>query len=78
MTKYEARLAMPRRHPFKNGDFVGQMGSRESSIAEFEPIWLAGQDEKLEEYDYAFVDWEDRDGLPYAVIDVSLPVEAYE
>lgn len=49
----------------------------DEDIAEFEPVWLAGQDEKLEDYDYAFVDWEERDGRPYAVIDVSLPEEAY-
>ena len=49
----------------------------DEDIAEFEPVWLAGQDEKLEDYDYAFVDWEDRGGNPYAVIDVSLPEEAY-
>ena len=47
-------------------------------IAEFEPIWLASEDEKLDEkYDYVCANWEDRDGRPYAAIDGELPEEAY-
>lgn len=47
-------------------------------IAEFEPIWLASEDEKLDEkYDYVCASWEDRDGRPYAAIDGELPEEAY-
>lgn len=49
----------------------------DEDIAEFEPIWLAGQDEKLKDYDYAFVDWEERDGRPYAAIDGGLSEGAY-
>ena len=46
-------------------------------IAEFEPIWLGGEDEKLGGYDYVCASWEDRDGRPYAAIDGELPEEAY-
>lgn len=46
-------------------------------IAEFEPICLAGEDEKLGSYDYLCANWEDRDGRPYAAIDGELPEEAY-
>ena len=46
-------------------------------VAEFEPIWLAGEDEKLGGYDYVCASWEDRGGKPYAVIDGDLPEEAY-
>ena len=45
--------------------------------SEFEPIWLAGEDEKLEGYNgYVCASWEDRDGRPYAVIDGSLLEDA--
>ena len=44
----------------------------------FEPIWLAGEHEKLGDYVYACASWEDRGGLPYAVVDSYLPEEAYE
>lgn len=48
-------------------------------VSEFEPIWLAGEDEKLEGYNsYVCASWEDRDGIPHAVIDGELPEEAYE
>lgn len=46
-------------------------------VAAFEPIWLAGEDEKLGDYDYVCASWEDRDGRPYAAIDGELPEEAY-
>ena len=46
-------------------------------VPEFEPIWLASEDEKLESYNsYVCASWEDRDGLPHAVIDGELPEEA--
>lgn len=39
-------------------------------VSEFEPVWLAGEDEKLECYNsYVCASWEDRDG--------ELPEEAY-
>lgn len=47
-------------------------------VDDFEPIWLAGDDGNLEGYDYVCASWEDRDGLPHAVIDGELPEEAYE
>lgn len=48
------------------------------SVLEFEPIWLASEDEKLESYDsYVCANWGDRDGKPYAAIDGELPEEAY-
>lgn len=47
-------------------------------VSEFEPIWLAGEDEKLEGYDsYVCANWEDRGGNPHAAIDGNLPEEAY-
>ena len=46
-------------------------------VAAFEPIWLAGEDGKLGDYDYVCASWEDRDGRPYAAIDGELPEEAY-
>ncbi|MDY4690579.1 MAG: hypothetical protein SPC25_00435 [Atopobiaceae bacterium] len=47
-------------------------------VSEFEPIWLAGEDEELESYNgYVSVSWEDRGGEPYAVVDGDLPEEAY-
>ena len=47
-------------------------------VSEFESIWLAGEDEKLEGYNgYVCASWENRDGQPYAVIDGNLPEEAY-
>lgn len=48
------------------------------AVDDFEPIWLAGDDGNLEGYDYVCASWEDRDGLPHAVIDGELPEEAYE
>lgn len=48
------------------------------AVKDFEPIWLAGDDGRLEGYDYVCASWEDRDGLPHAVIDGELPEEAYE
>ena len=48
------------------------------AVKDFEPIWLAGNDRNLEGYDYVCASWEDRDGLPHAVIDGELPEEAYE
>lgn len=53
------------------------MGHSNGLVAEFEPIWLAGEDEKLWGYDYVCASWEDRDSKPYAVIDGDLPEEAY-
>ena len=50
----------------------------DDAVDDFEPIWLAGGDEKLEGYDYVCASWEDRGGLPHAVIDGELPEEAYE
>ena len=47
-------------------------------VKDFEPIWLAGDDAKLEGYDYVCASWEDRGGIPHAVIDGELPEEAYE
>lgn len=47
------------------------------AVNDFEPIWLAGDDEKLEDYDYVCASWDDRNGLPHAVIDGNLPEEAY-
>ena len=47
-------------------------------IEEFEPIWLAGENDMLEGYDYVCASWEDRKGFPHAVIDSDLPEEAYE
>ena len=48
------------------------------SVSEFEPIWLASEDEKLDEkYDYVCAKWEERDGKLYAAIDGELPEEAY-
>lgn len=50
----------------------------DDSVPEFEPAWLAGEDEKLESYNaYVCVSWENRDGKPHAVIDGELPEEAY-
>lgn len=47
-------------------------------VPDFEPIWLASEDEKLESYNsYVCAKWEDRDGKPYAAIDGKLPEEAY-
>lgn len=46
-------------------------------VSEFELIWLVGEDEKLESYDYVCASWEDREGKPYAVVDGELPEEAY-
>lgn len=47
-------------------------------IAEFKPIWLAGEDEKLESYNCCVcASWEDHDGMPYAAVDGNLPGEAY-
>lgn len=47
-------------------------------VPDFEPIWLASEDEKLESYNsYVCAKWEDRDGRPYAAIDGKLPEEAY-
>ena len=34
------------------------------AVNDFEPIWLAGDDEKLENYDYVCASWDDRNGLP--------------
>ncbi len=39
------------------------------SVPDFEPIWLAGEDEKLGGYDYVCASWEDLDGSPHAVIE---------
>lgn len=47
-------------------------------VAEFEPLWLGSEDDKLGGYDYVFVGWEDRGGMPHAVIDGDLPEEACE
>lgn len=47
------------------------------AVNDFEPIWLSGDDGKLEGYDYVCASWEDRNGLPHAVIDGDLPEEAY-
>ena len=47
-------------------------------VKDFEPIWLAGDDAKLEGYDYVCASWEDRGGIPHAVIDGELPEETYE
>ena len=47
-------------------------------IEEFEPIWLAGENDMLEGYDYVCASWGDRNGSPHAVIDGDLPEEAYE
>ena len=47
-------------------------------IEEFEPIWLAGENDMLEGYDYVCASWGDRNGFPHAVIDGDLPEEAYE
>lgn len=44
---------------------------------DFEPIWLAGEDEKLGSYDYVCASWKDRGGEPHAAIDGDLPEEAY-
>lgn len=49
----------------------------DDAVNDFEPIWLAGDDGKLEGYDYVCASWEDRNGLPHAVIDGGLPEEAY-
>lgn len=47
-------------------------------VPEFEPIWLASEDEKFDEkYDYVCAKWEEHDGKPYAAIDGELPEEAY-
>lgn len=46
-------------------------------VAEFEPIWLASEDEKLGGYDYVCASWENRGGKPYAAIDGDLSEEAY-
>ena len=47
-------------------------------VPDFEPTWLAGEDEKLESYScYVCASWEDRDGMPYAAVDGNLPEEAY-
>lgn len=46
-------------------------------IAEFEPIWLASEDEKLEGYDYVCASWKDGGGKPYAAIDGELSKGAY-
>ena len=47
-------------------------------VPDFEPAWLAGDDEELESYNcYVCASWEDRDGRPYAAIDGNLPEEAY-
>lgn len=47
-------------------------------VPDFEPTWLAGEDEKLGSYDYVCASWEDREGRPYAAVDGNLPEEAYE
>lgn len=49
----------------------------DDAVDDFEPIWLSGDDGKLEGYDYVCASWEDRDGFPRAVIDGDLPEEAY-
>lgn len=49
----------------------------DDAFDDFEPIWLSCDDGKLEGYDYVCASWEDRDGLPHAVIDGDLPEEAY-
>lgn len=46
-------------------------------VVEFEPIWLADEDEKLGGYDYVCASWEDRGGKPYAAVDGNLPEEVY-
>ena len=48
------------------------------TVDDFESIWLDGDNNKLEGYDYVCATWEDRDGHPHAVIDGDLPEEAYE
>lgn len=45
--------------------------------AEFERIWLANDDERLDDYDYVCASWKDRGGEPHATIDGDLPEEAY-
>lgn len=45
--------------------------------AEFERIWLASDDERLDDYDYVCANWKDRGGEPHAAIDGDLPEEAY-
>ena len=57
-------------------DMFGWVGPNDA-VNDFEPIWLAGEDEKLEGYDYVCASWEDRNGLPHAAIDGGLPEEAY-
>lgn len=48
-------------------------------VSDFEPAWLASEDEELENYNcYVCAKWEDRDGFPHAIIDGELPEEAYE
>ena len=47
-------------------------------VPDFEPIWLASEDEKLESYNsYVCAKWEDRGGRPYTAVDSNLPEEAY-
>ncbi|NMF55406.1 hypothetical protein HF320_03545 [Collinsella sp. KGMB02528] len=47
-------------------------------VPDFEPTWLAGEDEKLESYNcYVCASWEDRDGMAYAAVDGNFPEEAY-
>lgn len=47
-------------------------------VPEFEPIWLASEDEKLESYNsYVCAKWEDRGGNPHAIVHGNLPEEAY-
>lgn len=45
---------------------------------DFKQSWMADDDVALEKYNaYVCVSWEDRNGLPRAIIDGNLPEEAY-
>lgn len=46
-------------------------------VGNFVPIWLVGNDGKLEGYDCVCANREDRDGLAHAVVDGELPEETY-
>lgn len=49
-----------------------------SLAPDFKQAWMADDDAALEKYNaYVCVSWEDRNGLPHAVIDGNLPEEAY-
>ena len=47
-------------------------------VPEFEPIWLASEDEKLESYNsYVCAKWEAPGEKPHAIVHGDLPEEAY-